>query len=165
MLPKLKRILHYTDLSDQACMTFRHVLGIAQTCKASITLLHTFEIKNENDKLMGKHYPLISPQSQNDNNKDKNIAQLRNELQQRLERFYAKELKNASEARDGFEIELVVQEGPPAQTILSQAKYYKSDIIILGTYGYSAFHDTSIGSIAHKVAQISPNPVLIVPVR
>ena len=52
--------------------------------------------------------------------------------------------------------------GPIAETIAAHAKKTRCDLIFIGTHGRSATGKLLLGSIANKVTQISPVPVLLV---
>jgi len=58
-----------------------------------------------------------------------------------------------------------VRSGQPAEAIIKEAKRVNADVIVMGSHGHSAFGEMLLGSVAHKVTQRSPVPVLLVPVR
>lgn len=59
--------------------------------------------------------------------------------------------------------EVMVELGHPAQTIINQALKGGSQILVLGSHGQSAFQGGPMGSVVTKVMQLSPIPVLMVP--
>lgn len=52
--------------------------------------------------------------------------------------------------------------GPPAETIVAHAKRSRSDLLLIGHRGMSAAASMVLGSVANKVLQLSPIPVLLV---
>ena len=52
--------------------------------------------------------------------------------------------------------------GPPAETIVAHAKKARCDLLVIGHRGMSAAANMVMGSIASKLLQLSPIPVLLV---
>ena len=52
--------------------------------------------------------------------------------------------------------------GPPAETIVAHAKKARSDLLLIGHRGAGAVANLMAGSVASKVLQLSPIPVLLV---
>lgn len=52
--------------------------------------------------------------------------------------------------------------GQPAETIVAYAKKSKADLLLIGHRGVSAATSMVIGSVASKLLQLSPIPVLLV---
>ena len=52
---------------------------------------------------------------------------------------------------------------PPAQAICQTAKEEGIDTIIMGSRGKTDWEGLLVGSVTHKVLQLSPCPVLVVP--
>ena len=68
----------------------------------------------------------------------------------------------------GFEGEavLIETETPTqqvAETIVREAARWGADLVVLGTHGRRGFQHLMLGSVAEKVARLSPGPVLLVP--
>lgn len=55
---------------------------------------------------------------------------------------------------------VVVQEGPPAATILTAAT--AADLVVMGTHGRQGPRRWWLGSVAERVVHLSPSPVLVV---
>lgn len=70
--------------------------------------------------------------------------------------------KNKLTSVKGLCIETVSLKGDPAHQILEYAKDHKQDIIIIGSRGLSGLKGVMLGSVSHKVSQLSECPVLIV---
>ena len=61
--------------------------------------------------------------------------------------------------------DIEVRHGDPAQNIIEIAEEKDSDLIIISTKGKGNLKELLIGSTAVKVAEKSPIPVLLVPVK
>jgi len=75
-----------------------------------------------------------------------------------LEELAAKNLK------PGFSWEVLIGRGHPARCILKLARERRTNLIVLGSSDQSKEAGFRFGSMAEKVAQKAPCPVLIVPV-
>jgi nucleotide-binding universal stress UspA family protein len=62
-----------------------------------------------------------------------------------------------------LDLTLSVLEGGPARTIVDQVLATAADLVVMGTHGRSGFQRLLIGSVAEKVVQKAPCPVLLVP--
>jgi nucleotide-binding universal stress UspA family protein len=69
----------------------------------------------------------------------------------------ARELSGA-----GLEVETEVAEGDPAELIVARAAELGADLIAMGTHGLSALGRVFLGSVARRVVQHAPCPVLTV---
>jgi len=52
--------------------------------------------------------------------------------------------------------------GPVAETLVKHARLTRCDLIMVGTRGLTAASNLLIGSTAHKLAHVSPVPLLLV---
>jgi nucleotide-binding universal stress UspA family protein len=59
-------------------------------------------------------------------------------------------------------VQIMLCEGKAAEAILKTAKQVDADLIVLGTRGLSEFKELLLGSVSHKVIQLSPCPCLVV---
>ncbi len=64
--------------------------------------------------------------------------------------------------KDGLAVKAVVVDGRPAEEILDYAKKNKIDLIVMASHGKSGISRWFFGSVAQKVLQHSPVPVLMV---
>lgn len=65
-------------------------------------------------------------------------------------------------AESGVNAESLYVQGEPAHQILNIAKEQHFNLIVVGSRGISGFKEMMLGSVSHKVSQLSPCPVLIV---
>ena len=76
-------------------------------------------------------------------------------------RNYIGKVKNKL-AKSGLKVETVVVDGGAAEEILDYAKNNKVDLIVMSTHGKSGISRWFFGSVAQKVLQHSPIPILLI---
>ncbi len=59
-------------------------------------------------------------------------------------------------------MEAVVREGYPATAIEEEARSRHADLVVIGTRGHSGLKHLLLGSVAERVVQKAPCPVLAV---
>jgi nucleotide-binding universal stress UspA family protein len=62
----------------------------------------------------------------------------------------------------GFNVEVHVREGDPADTLLDVASEQGADLIAVGARGHSALRRFALGSVSAKLSHHSPTSLLIV---
>jgi len=62
-------------------------------------------------------------------------------------------------------VEVLVRDGPPAETILQVARELKVDRVVVGTHGRKGLQHLLLGSVAERVARHAEVPVLVVKSR
>ena len=65
----------------------------------------------------------------------------------------------------GYEVEIEIINGQPAEVIIQLAEKYRVDMVIMSTHGRSGLRRVLFGSITLKVLEESLVPVLVVPSR
>jgi nucleotide-binding universal stress UspA family protein len=68
----------------------------------------------------------------------------------------------AAVAQPGLAIETIVQDGPPATALAELARTGDADLVVVGHRGRGAIARVLLGSVANRLVQISPTPVLVV---
>jgi nucleotide-binding universal stress UspA family protein len=63
----------------------------------------------------------------------------------------------------GIDAEIIEREGNPAFTICDVADELEADLIIMGSRGLGLTHDGASESVANRVINLAPCPVMIVP--
>jgi nucleotide-binding universal stress UspA family protein len=58
-------------------------------------------------------------------------------------------------------IDTLIPSGPPAETLASMASAPDVELVVVGHRGRSAFTRVLLGSVADRLVQISPKPVLV----
>jgi universal stress protein A len=65
-------------------------------------------------------------------------------------------------ATHGFIVDTAVITGPPARAIVEHASAGHFDLIVMGTHGRTGLSHALLGSVAERVVQKAPCPVLTV---
>jgi universal stress protein A len=144
----VKRILVPTDFSDPSAEALATALAFGQSSGATLDLVHV---------AVEATYALPPPVD---------VATLPIDMSKVLAR--AAEGLAAEEAQvraAGVACETATLVGRPETEIVARATETHADLIIMGTHGRSGLAHVLLGSIAERVVQHSPCPVLIVPRR
>ncbi len=137
---KVRSILVPVDFSKPSLDALPHALALARKYEAQLTLLHVIEPLHP-DMLID------TTQSQRD---------ARVTAHERLAKL-ADATKKAW-PRTGREL----RTGHPVDTITALAKRTNADLIVMGTHGRTGIKRALIGSVAERVLQHAPCPVLVV---
>lgn len=144
MSVQIHRILVPIDFSPHAESVLEWAGHLAEEHGSRVVLLHAYHLPVELQQLEGTYLP---PEF---------WPGVRAEAEQQLARS-AERLR----AR-GLEVEAVVREGYPASVIEEEAERQSADLIVIGTRGLSGLKHLLLGSIAERVVQRAPCPVLAV---
>ncbi len=144
MAIEIRRILVPLDFSDQTPNVLDWAAQLAKQHGGRVILLHAYHLPVEFQQLEGAYLP---PDF---------WSNVKVEAEQSLSR-YAEELE-----RRGIQVESVVREGYPATVIVDEAASQSVELIVIGTHGLSGLKHLLLGSIAERVVQRAPCPVLTV---
>ena len=140
----VQRILVPVDFSENAAPVLEWAAHLAKEHHSRITLLHVYHLPVEFQQLEGAYLP---PDF---------WSNVKGEAEQQLGR-YAESLRGR-----GLEVDALVREGYPATVIVDEAENLSADLIVIGTRGQSGLKHLLLGSIAERVVQKAPCPVLTV---
>ena len=141
---EVRKILVPLDFSEHAPAVLEWASHLAEEHQSSVVLFHAYHLPVEFQQLEGAYLP---PDF---------WTNVKNEAEQSLSR-YAEDLR----AR-GLTVETLVREGYAATAIVEEAANQGVDLIVIGTHGLSALKHMLLGSIAERVVQKAPCPVLTV---
>jgi len=147
MTIKVDKILVPIDFSEHAAAVIEWAAHLAEEHDSSCVLLHAYHLPVEFQQLEGAYLPADF------------WANVKEEAEQSLSR-YADQLR----AR-GIQVEEAVREGYPATVIEEEAERQQADLIVIGSRGLSGLKHLLMGSIAERVVQKAPCPVLTVKTR
>jgi len=158
MLPKIKKILYATGMGAGAPHVYRYALALAKEHDAEIVAVSALEtLSTFAQSLVELH---IS-HAQSEEIHSKALTQAKQQLRDRIERLCAKECgldplcaKRLSDIR--------IEDGSPAQAILSVARELNADLIIMGSHRQTVLGDAMLGSTTSKVLHRATVPVLVV---
>ncbi len=140
----VERILVPVDFSAHARPVLDWAAHMAEEHGSRVLLLHVYHLPVEFQQLEGAYLP---PDF---------WSNVKNEAEQQLG-SYAEDLRGR-----GLEVEAVVREGYPATVIIEEAATQRANLIVIGTHGHTGLKHLLLGSIAERVVQKAPCPVLTV---
>jgi nucleotide-binding universal stress UspA family protein len=138
-----RRILVPVDFSDSSARALRHAAKRATESRGSLLILY----------VVPADYGWLGI----------GRDELR-DLDRSLQRQAAERLRAFADENVGDYVgaDLEVRIGRPADEIIAAARASKCDSIVLSTRGLSGLDRYLIGSVAHRVAQLAPCPVVLV---
>jgi nucleotide-binding universal stress UspA family protein len=158
MLPKIKKILYATDLSDNSRIAFGYAIAQAEQLDAQLMVVHVIEpvsayTQSHMSSLMGESEWINIQQDYDERLYDDLMTQLRRFCDQMATDIPTKCLR---------EDHIFVRKGLPVEEILALADEQQTDMIVLGTHGYGMLKDTLMGGTVRRVLRRSKTPVLVV---
>ena len=140
----VRRILVPLDFSDAVDPILEWAIHLAEEHGSELVLLHVYHLPVEFQQIEGAYLPADF------------WANVRQEAEQQLgalaERARAK----------GIRVQQHVREGYPATIIMEEATELGADLVVIGTHGHTGLKHLLLGSIAERVVQKAPCPVLTV---
>ena len=140
----IKTILVPIDFSDNSPAVIEWAGHLAREHESAVILFHAYHLPVEFQQLEGAYLP---PDF---------WANVKTESERSLGRF-EQQLRG-----DGVKVQSVVREGYAATAIVDEATEQGVDLIVIGTHGLSGIKHMLLGSIAERVVQKAPCPVLTV---
>ena len=137
-----RRLLVPVDFSDSSLRALRYAVGLAAESGGSLTIVH----------VVPADYGWLGIGQEEFGDLDKSLQH------QAADRLRA--LADANVPRN-MSADLEVRLGRPAEEIVAAATESKSDLIILSTHGLTGLDRYLIGSVADRVARLSPCPVFL----
>lgn len=150
MIPKIKKILYATDLSEGASHAFAYAVSLALSNDAKISIITVYEKMTHNTNI----------EMRSDDFKQAKIR-LAEKIKSRLQHFNEREKKGEGEYEKLIE-NIYINYGLPEVEITELAKNGNYDLIVMGTHGHGFVVSALIGSTAKKIVKLSEVPVLVV---
>jgi len=137
------KIIITTDFSETSYLAIKHGAFLAKYTKGEVFLVHVITKHWEKFNVFTPSITL------------ENIEKASDAVQKKLEEL-------ATDIREEYAVNVttVVNSGNPTTEIVKIAEELEADLIVMGTHGYSAWEDLTIGSNALKVITKSPCPVM-----
>ncbi|WP_321369223.1 universal stress protein [uncultured Desulfuromusa sp.] len=158
MLPNIKKILYATGMGAGAPHVFRYALTMAKKHDAEIVAVSVVETLSEFAQNLLAPY---MPAEQREEIHKQAQESSREKLRERINQLCTKECGNDEQCLKRL-IDIRIEEGAPAQTILEVAKDINPDLIIMGAHRHTALADAILGTTTRKVLHSSAIPVLVV---
>jgi len=144
MAVKIRRILVPLDFSEHADSILEWAAHLAQEHGSTLILMHAYHLPVEFQQMEGAYLPAEF------------WTQVKTEAEKALEGHAAKLRPQ------GITVEIEVVEGYPATAIEEEAARRQVDLIVIGTHGHTGLKHLLLGSVAERVVQKAPCPVLTV---
>jgi nucleotide-binding universal stress UspA family protein len=141
-MSRFQKLVVPVDFSEHAEAALDAALALAKTSKATVHLVHAYEIPLGTIPPYGVEVPQAL------------LIGVRDAAARRLE-------KAADKVRaSGVACEAHLSHGPTATTIAETAKQLGADLIVMGTRGLTGLKHVLLGSVAERVVRTAPCPVL-----
>ncbi len=140
----IRKILCPIDFSQHADLVVEWAAHLAEEHDSEVILLHAYHLPVEFQQLEGAYLP----------------ADFWDSVKEEAERSlaaYGEKIR-----AKGVPVQEIVREGYPASVIEEEALGAKADMIVMGSRGLSGLKHLLLGSIAERVVQKAPCPVLTV---
>ena len=138
-----KTIIIPTDFSETSLLAIKHGAFLAQYTKGDVYLVH----------VIAKHWEKYNVFASNVT--EENLSNALDIVQEKLS-----ELADDIKKNHGIDVKTSVITGNPTTELVAFAKEVEASLIVMGTHGYSAWEDLTIGSNALKVITKSTCPVM-----
>lgn len=141
--PQLKEILCPVDFSDSSERALKNAIHLARQFEAQLTVLHVIKPPS------GIYLKMTA---------------VVKEERKRAREFHVSEFENFLKRFDFHKVkwEKAVQEGNPAEEILSFVSRFQPDLMAMGTVGRTGLDRILIGSVAEKVSRELPCSTVLV---
>ena len=158
MIPKIKKILYATDLSENARFAFGYAASLANQYNAGITILHVVEVASASANL---HLVSLLGEERWQQIMRQNTAEILDTVKERLDQF-CEDMKADDQTCRFIVDDIVVRQGHAVEEILAQAETVGYDVIVMGTQGHGILAGALMGSTARRVVRRALTPVLVV---
>jgi nucleotide-binding universal stress UspA family protein len=143
---EIKRILCPVDLSDVSRHAIDHAVLLARWYEARITALHVCNplvVPMADFTVVGTVPPPVMTEDE-------------------INEFRAR-VRACFDSAGKIDVDVLVEDGHPANQILARAKAQAADLIVIGTHGTGGFQHLVLGSVTERVLRQATCPVLTVP--
>ncbi|NVK38942.1 MAG: universal stress protein [Gammaproteobacteria bacterium] len=154
----IKRILYATDLGLYSPYLMKQLAQIAMSVQARVDILHVVEPMGVfAESIINTYLSREDARQLRQAGLQDVLLSLKKQIKETLSRDYIDILSELDID------EIVVEMGQPAEVIIQQALLRESNILVLGSHGQHAFQGGPMGSVITKVLQVSPIPVMMIP--
>lgn len=139
----IQKILVPTDGSDYSIRAAEYAVGIAKAQGAQLMLVFVVD-------------ELVADQFSSATERGTVEAELKDDGQRFI--HYVEALAQ----KEGVKTSSLLLKGRPFEQIVNTAKSFNVDLVVMGTYGRRGAERILIGSVAERVIEYAPCPVLVV---
>ncbi len=171
MNPTINKILFTTDLSVGSREVFKMAVSLANSCNASITLLHVIEEMSLGKKGILENYigKDIYDKINDENKKHAQNVLIGKQKEVPIIREALMKMSQEDSTNDNGDAvkidEILVTTGRPIDEILIRSEKLNCDVIVMGHHHHSIIVETMIGGTARGVMRRSKIPVFLVPIE
>ncbi len=158
MLPKIKKILYATDLSESARHAFKYAADLAERYDAMITILYVMEDMNHTVEFQIRG---MLGRKEWERVKSEKLDHLTKKIKSNIDDFCL-EMNSQIDSCSFLVENILITRGEPTEEILSTSKKINADMVVMGSYGYNILIGAIIGGTATKVVKHSEIPVLVI---
>ena len=155
-MPKIRKILYATDLSENSAYAFYFEIDFAQEHNAAIIILHVVEPVSLDGMPYLERGKIVKIEKDN-------IKEAIEEIKNRLQSFCRKVEGKLGPPCIELVSKTLVPLGDPTDEILNTADREDCDLIILGTHGKGFLAHAFLGSASSAVLHRTRKPVFMVP--
>lgn len=161
-VPLFKRILHATDMSDNAVVAAHYALRLCSDYGAYLTIVNVISnVVEEMSANMGYDLASHFDRKSLDRLVKDRIDRSREVLIERINSLCDKAGEQLSDCPACPKIS--IRAGDPIEQILIEAESDESDLIVVGARGHGFIDEILIGSVARGVVKDSRVPVITIP--
>ena len=158
MIPKIKKILYTTDLSETSNFAFSYAASVANHYEASIIILHILkDLTHSSEDLITN----VIGQKKWQEILGRNKMDIVEKIRLRLENF-CEQTRSEMSACPFLVENIIVKIGNPVDEITAEAAKEDYDMVIMGAHGHGAIAGTVMGSVSRRVLRRCTKPVLVV---
>ncbi|WP_457552579.1 universal stress protein [Desulfobacula sp.] len=158
MIPKIKKILYASDLSENARYAFGYAADMAKRYDAMITFLYVMENISHMAEVQVKD---MVGAEQWEKLKTEKREYFKQKIKSRIEDF-CQEMDSKIDSCSLMVEDIRITKGNPTEEILIASKDIQADMIVMGSNGYNILQGAMIGGTARKVVRKSQIPVLVI---
>jgi nucleotide-binding universal stress UspA family protein len=142
-IENVKRIMIATDGSDYSIRAAELGISLTKLLKAEITIIYVIDT-------------VVLDQISKVGERDETESELKRDGER-----YLRYISSLAE-KEGLKSNTMLLKGKPFEQIVHLAKSMSMDLIVIGTYGRRGADRILIGSVAERVIEYAPCPVLVV---
>jgi nucleotide-binding universal stress UspA family protein len=169
MVPKIKRLLFTTDLSENARYAFNYAADMAARNSAGIVILHVledipFNAESALVNMLGeKEYEELKKQHENEAANDLIGKRSENKLIRNALRNLSRQTEDKSQYDADDNIEIIVKSGNVVEEIIVESEENDCGMIVMAYRSRNMLAETIVGGVCRKVLKRTQKPVLLVP--
>lgn len=150
----MKKVLISVDYNPTSETVIKEGYQLAKTLGATVCMLHVVA----DVSYYGMQYPSFMGFDSYTMPMNPDLAENRMKVSENF-------LKAAAEHLNDPTVEIQLETGDTADTILMYAKIWQADMIVLGTHSHSTLEKLFMGTVASSVIEKTEIPVYLVPIK